>query len=415
MAKSNRKKSIFNVTEEFGGKLRKQYTYVVSHYNFRYNKVTNLVEVQTLKGGKITEDYKPLDDRFRNLILMRMKKEDLDFSVPRFREFVENDDISIPYNILDEYFLNLPEWSGEIDYIGELAKTVKTDDDEFFYDVLKRYLVGVVDCLLNNRSNDICLILQGDQGLGKTKWMKKLMPEDMLDDFFHESPIDTKNKEHDEYLSTKWFIVLDELEAMRSNEINALKAFVTKTQISHRKVHGHRNTRFPRRASFLGNVNDPEFLSDTTGNRRWLAFAAFFIDYEHNIDIDKVYAQALHLHQSGTFRHWFNKTEIKELNERNEQFRIKSKEEELLVQNFDFPDGENGHGEWMSSTDVSAHICSLNPRSNSNLNNRTMGRALMKNCNHIDPKAKTSKSVTKKYYLIKTSEPAPMDENGVSF
>ena len=392
-----KKKSIFNVTEEFGGKFRKQHSFIAANYNFRYNQVTTQLEYQTIKSGKITSEYQPVDDRVRNLILKRMGNEDLDFSNVRFRSFVENDDISIPYNVIEEYFYNLPEWSGENDYIQELANTVKTDDDEFFVDVLKRYLVGAVDCLLNNKSNDICLILQGDQGIGKTKWMKTLIPKNLLDDFFHESPIDTKNKEHDEYLSTKWFIMLDELEAMRSNEINALKAFVTKTQISHRKVFKEYGLKFPRRASFLGNVNDSEFLSDTTGSRRWLAFAAKEIDYEHKIDINKVYAQAFYLLNSGTFRHWFNREEINVLNERNEQFSIKSKEEEMLVQNFEILEAGQHGGEWFSSTEIIERLVCFYPKTAVSLNNRKLGLVATKLIRMRGGEKK--KSGTAKYYL----------------
>ena len=391
---TRKKKGIFNVHEEFTGKWKKQQTFIASNYNFRKNEVSGITEFQKIKSGKIISEYQMLTDTDVNDIAFNLEQDESDYSLPKLNAFINTSLMSPPYNIIEDYLYGLPEWTGETDHIKELAATVETDDDEFFYDVLKRFLVGAVDCLINHKSNDITLILQGAQGLGKTRWMRKLMPDNLLEDLYHESPIDTRNKEHDELLSTKWFIVLDELEAMRSNEISALKAFVTKTQISHRKVHGHRVSKFPRRASFLGNVNDPEFLSDTTGNRRWLAFRTLKIDYNHKINIGNVYAQALHLLQSGTFRHWFNKAEIK-------QFRIKSKEEELLLQNFDFPEDENGHGEWMSSTNVLEHLSYLNNKTNSNLNNRVMGRAIMKHCNYIDPRAKKSKSITKKYYLVK--------------
>ena len=394
---AKRKNDIYNVTKEFSGKWQKHKTFIATNYNFRYNKVANVIEIQRIEKNKISGDYEPLDDRLRNEILDQMSDNDLDFAPARFRQFVENDNTSIPYNVLEEYFSKLPEWTGEIDYIKKLSSTISTDDDEFFYNVLKRYLVGVVDCLLNNNSNDICLILQGPQGLGKTKWMKKLMPNYLLDDFFHESPIDTKNKEHDEYLSTKWFIVLDELEAMRTNEINALKAYVTKTQVNHRKVFKEYQMKFPRRASFLGNVNDSEFLSDTTGSRRWLAFNTTEIDYQHKINIDKVYSQALHLLQSGTFRHWFNKAEIKILNERNERFNIKTKEEEMLIQNFEFPQGENGYGEWLSSTEIIERLVVAYPRTAVRLDNRLLGRVAAKIIRMNGGVAK--KSNTSKYYV----------------
>ena len=85
-----------------------------------------------------------------------------------------------------------------------------------------------------------------------------------------------------------------------------------------RKAYGHNNENMPRRASFAGSVNTAQFLNDTTGSRRFLCFEVEHIEYTHDIDINKVYAQALQLKEDG-FRHWFNQEEIKEINANNEQ------------------------------------------------------------------------------------------------
>lgn len=375
---ARKKKTLYNVTDVFTGKWRNQHTFISSNYNFRKNEITAETEFQIVRANKLIEDWKVLEDEHVLDIALDLSQNDLEYSVQKLNGFINTSLVSPRYNIVEDYLYSLPEWSGEKDYIAELAATVKTDDDEFFYDVLKRFLVGSVDCLLNNKSNDICLILQGSQGLGKTRWMKLLLPNHLREDLYHESPIDTKNKEHDELLSTKWFICLDELETMKSTEINALKAFVTKTQINHRKVHGHRKSKFPRRASFLGNVNQDEFLTDTTGSRRWLAFSASEIDYNHSIDIGKVYAQSLHLLQSGTFRHWFNRKEIISINERNEKFSIKSMEEEMFLQNFELLQHGQYGGEWLSSTEIIEKLVCFYPKTATRLDNKKIGSVCSK-------------------------------------
>lgn len=43
-----------------------------------------------------------------------------------------------------------------------------------------------------------------------------------------------------------------------------------------------------------------------------------------------MYAQAVSLYKS-EFRHWFNQDEIKEINANNEQYQVRSPEEELLL------------------------------------------------------------------------------------
>jgi len=125
-------------------------------------------------------------------------------------------------------------------------------------------------------------------------------------------------------------INLDELENLNRTEIGSLKELITKTHIRMRKAYGHNNENMPRRASFAGSVNTAQFLNDTTGSRRFLCFEVEHIEYQHEIDINLCYAQAYKLYQAG-FRHWFNQEEIKEINANNEQYQIKSPEEELLL------------------------------------------------------------------------------------
>ena len=108
-----------------------------------------------------------------------------------------------------------------------------------------------------------------------------------------------------------------------------------------RKAYGHNNESMPRRASFAGSVNTSQFLNDTTGSRRFLCFEVTDINYKHKIDLSNVYAQALHLFKDG-FRFWFDKEEIAAINANNEQYQMKSVEEELLLTWFEKTKNEPG-------------------------------------------------------------------------
>jgi len=97
-----------------------------------------------------------------------------------------------------------------------------------------------------------------------------------------------------------------------------------------RKAYGHNNETMPRRASFAGSVNTAQFLNDSTGSRRFLCFELEKIQYQHEVDINLVFSQALSLFKSG-FRYWFDQEEIKSITENNEQYQLHSPEEELLL------------------------------------------------------------------------------------
>ena len=109
-----------------------------------------------------------------------------------------------------------------------------------------------------------------------------------------------------------------------------------------------------RRASFAGSVNTAQFLNDTTGSRRFLCFEVEHIEYAHNIDINLAYAQAKQLVNEG-FRYWFNEEEIKEINANNEQYQIRSPEEELLLTWFELADRDTANG-FLNTTQIATKL-----------------------------------------------------------
>ena len=188
----------------------------------------------------------------------------------------------------------------------------------------------MVACVVNEKQiNQTVIVFSGKQGLGKTTWIEKLMPKE-LKQYIFSGTINPNNKDTLIHLAECMLINLDELENLNRTEIGSLKELITKTHIRMRKAYGHSNENMPRRASFAGSVNTAQFLNDTTGSRRFLCFEVEHIEYQHEIDINLCYAQAYKLYQAG-FRHWFNQEEIKEINANNEQYQIKSPEEELLL------------------------------------------------------------------------------------
>ena len=139
-------------------------------------------------------------------------------------------------------------------------------------------------------------------------------------------------------LSEFALICLEEIDEMRLEDINQLKAMVTLPAVNERRAYGHYKENRPHIASFCGTTNQPEFLNDPTGSRRWLPFTVVHIDdpYTHPVDYEGVYGQALGLWQEG-FRYWFDEKEIAQVNARNERFETASLETDLLLAFFRVP------------------------------------------------------------------------------
>ena len=110
-----------------------------------------------------------------------------------------------------------------------------------------------------------------------------------------------------------------------------------------------------RLASFCASSNRREFLTDITGNRRWLPFEVEDIQnpFYTTLPYDMIYAQAWRLIQDG-FNYWFDQEDIAIMEEHNERFRAQSNEEELIQILFDVP--AEGKGEFMTTAQISERL-----------------------------------------------------------
>ena len=342
-----------------------------NRYNFRYNKVLGKLEFKTLKAYK----YKPMTDFTENSILREILKAKVKCSINSLRNLLHSDYCEM-YDPFEDYFNNLPENTDEIDYIEMLADTITTTKQDLWRVCFKKWFVAMVACVLDEKQvNQTVIVFSGKQGLGKTTWIEKIMPKP-LKEYIFSGTINPSNKDTLIHLAECMLINLDELENLNKTEIGSLKEIITKTHIRMRKAYGHNNENMPRRASFAGSVNTAQFLNDTTGSRRFLCFEVEYIEYTHKIDINKVYAQAVKLYKS-EFRHWFNQEEIKEINANNEQYQLRSPEEELLLTWFNVADRETANN-FLTTTQIAVI---LSEKAKMNITDSTvhkLGKALKK-------------------------------------
>ncbi|WP_313307963.1 VapE domain-containing protein [Epilithonimonas hominis] len=342
-----------------------------NRYNFRYNTVLGKLEFKTLKAYK----YKPMTDFTENSILREILKAKVKCSINSLRNLLHSDYCEM-FDPFEDYFNNLPENPDETDHIELLADTITTTKQDLWRTCFKKWFVAMVACVLDEKQvNQTVIVFSGKQGLGKTTWMEKLMPK-QLKEYIFSGTINPNNKDTLIHLAECMLINLDELENLNRSEIGSLKEIITKTHIRMRKAYGHNNENMPRRASFAGSVNTAQFLNDTTGSRRFLCFEVEHIEYSHHIDISKVYAQALQLHKSG-FRHWFNQEEIKEINANNEQYQLRSPEEELLLTWFE-PVEKEVATHFLNASQIAVRLAELSKINISDGVVNKLGKALKK-------------------------------------
>ena len=345
--------------------------FLSNKYTFRHNIVSSKLEFQYFGKKK----WNVMNDFIENSILRECLKARIRTNISSLRNLL-NSDFCPLYNPFEDYFFNLPSYDEKTDYITELANTITTTKQNLWQQCFKKWMVAMVGCVLDEKViNHTVIVFSGKQGLGKTTWVERLVPR-QLKEYLFSGTINPNNKDTLVQLAECMLINLDELENLNRSEIGSLKEIITKTQIRMRKAYGHNNETMPRRASFAGSVNTAQFLNDTTGSRRFLCFELEGIQYQHKVDINLAFSQALFLFKSG-FRHWFDQEEIKLITENNEQYQLHSPEEELLLTWFEPCERENATL-FLNASQIGAKLAE---RAKINLNDGTInkiGKALKK-------------------------------------
>lgn len=345
--------------------------FLSNKYVFRHNIVSGKLEFQYFGKKK----WNVMNDFIENSMLRECLKGRIKTNLSSLRNLLYSD-FCVLFNPFEDYFFNLPSYDEKTDYITELANTITTTKQDLWQQCFKKWLVAMVGCVLDDKViNHTVIVFSGKQGLGKTTWVEKLVPKP-LKEYLFSGTINPNNKDTLVQLSECMLINLDELENLNRSEIGSLKEIITKTQIRMRKAYGHNNETMPRRASFAGSVNTAQFLNDSTGSRRFLCFELEGIKYQHNVDINMAFSQALFLFKSG-FRYWFDQEEIKNITANNEQYQLHSPEEELLLTWFE-PCSKEEATLFLNASQIAAKLAD---RTKLNLNDATinkLGKALKK-------------------------------------
>ena len=345
--------------------------FLSTRYVFRHNIVSGKLEFQYFGKKK----WNVMNDFIENSMLRECLKGRIKTNLSSLRNLLYSDFCEL-FNPFEDYFFNLPTYDEKNDYITELANTITTTKQDLWQQCFKKWLVALVGCVLDDKViNHTVIVFSGKQGLGKTTWVEKLVPK-QLKEYLFSGTINPNNKDTLVQLAECMLINLDELENLNRSEIGSLKEIITKTQIRMRKAYGHNNETMPRRASFAGSVNTAQFLNDSTGSRRFLCFELEGIKYQHDVDINMAFSQALFLFKSG-FRFWFDQEEIKSITENNEQYQLHSPEEELLLTWFE-PCPKEEATLFLNASQIAAKLAD---RTKLNLNDGTinkLGKALKK-------------------------------------
>ena len=170
------------------------------------------------------------------------------------------------FHEVKDYFNNLPKWDGIPRAETFFIDWLNVADSKFVREITLKWLTAAIARIFHPGCEfQWALVLHGNQKIGKGyvlkriggKWYKAI--SDRVDD---PHAADT--------VKLVWIGEFKEMNGMRKADVNAIKDFIELPADTRRFAYARRAKTVPRHCVFAITVNDDSFLSDLTGNRRFL-------------------------------------------------------------------------------------------------------------------------------------------------
>lgn len=201
-------------------------------------------------------------------------------------------------NPLTEYLDSL-QWDGIERLETYLQETCGSPDDMWTRIAGRKWLIGAVQRAYNPGCQmDYVLVLQGEQGIRKSKWIEVLGGE-----WASTSQLNPEDKDLYMKMLGNWIMEVPELNrSLRKHDLDLIKGFITVREDNFRKPYAHISERVPRLTVFIGslNPNDMGFLKDITGDRRYWPVYCKECDAKKLAEIrDQLLAEAVNAYKKG--------------------------------------------------------------------------------------------------------------------
>ena len=286
---------------------------VALHLNPRLNLRTQ--QIETVNGALTEEEFENLNVWFVEHLGLKFRKGDLQSTVRAAARKSEYDPIHTYLSGLGVEggpILTDEEW----DQISVLTLGLS---DSWSRTVVQRFLLSAVARVMEPGCKvDFCLILFGQQGLGKSSFFASLAGES-----FSDSMGDLSNKKDDLLiLHRNWFNEWSEADQIfvGAHRAEQIKRFVSAKEDTFRAPYGRTTQSFERRSILCGTTNRDDWANDPTGNRRFPVLSPTAIDVDWiTANRDRIWARVAVEWRKGT-RWWFSKEEEAIISSRAQEF-----------------------------------------------------------------------------------------------
>ena len=233
---------------------------VVPH-TFKWNEFSECIEIdgRLLKDNDITL----LSNLFSNVAGFESDK--------KLRNVITEAALDNSYHPVKQYLESL-EWDGVPRVETMFTTFLSAKNCELYHVYAKLFMIAAIKRVYKPGCKfDNMLVLQGEQGNGKSTFCEKLA----VNDKWYNDNIIIADRDKDSllYMQDAWIVIMDELDAWNKADTNAAKGFMSKRSDKFRAPYAQNSEEHPRHCVFIGNTNDETFLKDNTAiteRRYWV-------------------------------------------------------------------------------------------------------------------------------------------------
>ena len=150
------------------------------------------------------------------------------------------------------------------------------------YEYLRRggkwYIMGMVMRIMEPGCKfDYMVVLEGNQGIGKSTAIKEMFGEQYFSDAI---PEELASRDAAMALLGVWVLEFAEIQHLIRNEVEVIKAFLSRSTDRYRPPYGKHYVERARQGVLIGTTNATDYLRDVSGNRRIWPVRCQFSDVE---------------------------------------------------------------------------------------------------------------------------------------
>ena len=248
-----------------------------------YNELLNIIEFHDLPDEPSFQNIKDYQNQMPTMLQYAFRRYTgaKNISKQQTIDLISLEADRNSYHPIRDY-LRRTTWDG-IDRFPELFKVLGVQD-ELEQTLIRKWFYQSATLPFNTLKSPIqpegVLILQGNEGIGKTRFFRRMSVEPTWFTSL-DKPMTTKNKDTLIEALSSWITEIGEIDQTFTERRSDLKSFMTSEKDTIRKPYAREPTTRARTTSICGTTNKSEFLNDETGYRRW-----WVIHISGKIDLD---------------------------------------------------------------------------------------------------------------------------------